>query len=175
MRRCFALLLGSVVFLAACTKEVPVNRTHDFTAESSPVAEYSNVKVTLLADYSVNCSAGGLTADDMTAEPLLDCTVYSVGSLRIVTGECRDIVELVEASFWKETSALWIYFVNLDSRSSLLESMGFADCCRHFLSEEAESGHFVYAASNVFDLISGFIRQGDELSFNVRLKTEHGI
>lgn len=172
MKRCYVLLLGCAVLVASCTKEVLVNRAHDFTAESSPVAEYANVKVTLLADYSVNCSADGLTADDMRAEPLLDCTVYSVGSLRIVTGECSDIAELVEASFWKETSALWIYFVNLDSRSSLLESMGFADCCRHFLSEEAESGRFVYAASNVFDQISGFVRQGDELSFNVRLKTE---
>lgn len=86
MKRCYVLLLGCAVLVASCTKEVPVNRSHDFTAESSPVAEYANVKVTLLADYSVSCSADGLTADDMRAEPLLDCTVYSVGSLRIVTG-----------------------------------------------------------------------------------------
>ncbi len=171
MRRRYALLLGCTVFLAACTKEVRVNRPHDFAAETSQGYEYADVKITVGPDYSVGCPS-----EEMTSKPLPDgCTVYSVGNLRLVTGECRDVAELAEESFWKETSALWIYCLALDSRATLLESMGFADCCRHFLAEEAESGRFVYAASNVFDLMSGFARRGEELSFNVRLKKEQGI
>jgi len=78
----------------------------------------------------------------------------------------------VEESFWKETSAQWIYCLTLDSRSAELESMGFADCFRHFLSEEAGSGRFMYAASNVFDRLGGLVRQDGGVSFNVRLKVE---
>ena len=166
MRR-YALLLGCAVFIAACTEEVPVSRPHDFAAEVSSSVEYEDVEIVVGADYSVNCSVVG-----MTAEPVLDCTVHSLGALRIVTGECRNIAELVEESFWKETSAQWIYCLTLDSRSPELESMGFADCFRHFLSEEAGSGRFMYAASNFFDRLDGLVRQDGGVSFNVRLKVE---
>lgn len=101
------------------------------------------------------------------------CRVYSIGHLRIVCGDCYDVDTLVEDTFWQESGAQWIYALRLQQRSTLLESLGFADCLRVFCGQETEAGMFVYASASVFDRITDFSREeGVQTGFTVYLQEE---
>lgn len=161
------LLLGFTFILACCSKGDGVEGRHEISAEFPARKGFEQVLVTISEDGEVTISAEG----SATAE-VAGCTEYSLRELRIVTGICSDADALLEETFWKNTSAMWIYSVNLENGKDAFESLGFADYLRWKFSETKEQGLFLYTSSNVFDRISSFVRSEGAVQFNVKIVEE---
>jgi len=161
------ILLACCLLMAACTKERSVTLTHEFSAEAASEPGYENVGVTIDALGGVQFSKEGSSTSEVCG-----CTVYSYDYLHIVSGSPSDLEELLEETFWGETSASWIYAVTLPGPGSALESLGFANVLRWAYGEDLQSGFFLYAGSNVFDKMNSLSRDGNAIKFNVRLKNE---
>jgi len=161
------ILLGSCLLIAACTKEVPVTRPHDFTAEIASEPGYENVGVTIDTLGGVQFSKEGSDTSEVCG-----CTVYTYSYLNIVSGSPDDMEMLLEETFWGDTSASWIYAVTLPGTGSQLESLGFANVLRWAYGEDLQYGFFLYAGTNVFDRMNTLSRDDKSIKFNVRLKNE---
>lgn len=138
------------------------------TAEFPAQPSFRPVTVTVSA-------AGEVSFSDPHSDifSVCGCNVYSLGALRVVTGACDDIEALVEATFWAETGAQWVYALNLDSKPEILEDFGFANCMRMFLGVESSLGRFLYASSNVMDRMGDYAyEEGSTLQFTVQIEEE---
>jgi len=161
------ILIGGCLLMAACVKEVPVTRPHDFAAEIASEPIYDNVGVTIDPVGGVKFSKDGSSTGEVCG-----CTVFSFNSLKIVSGSPADLTELLEETFWSNTSASWIYLVNLPDGGTALESLGFANVLRWAYGEDLWSGFYLYAGTNVFDKMNSISRDQNAIKFNVRLKNE---
>ena len=161
------LLLGFTFILACCSKGDGVEGRHDISAEFPAQKGFEQVLVTISQDGGVTMSAEGSEVTGVAG-----CTEYSLRELRIVTGICSDADALLEETFWKNTSAMWIYSVNLENGKDAFENLGFADYLRWKFSETKDHGLFLYTSGNVFDRISSFVRNGGNVQFNVKIEEE---
>jgi hypothetical protein len=142
------LLLAAAVALIACTKEVTVD--HHITAEFPLVETLQTVSV----------SIGG-TADIVITE---DQPIVRYKSLAIYYGANAD--NLLEDTFWKETSLQWIFILKDAAPIEAFAECGFVDALRaRSLSDETV---IIYAASNVYDKISDL--RTAPVRFNVKVK-----